>query len=547
MKWIKTFRILAVALTLALLATALPATPALAEATLYVTPSQGKIGAEFEVYGSGFDAGVHYNIYFSRERVAVGEDIDTDVINYELLGKVIVIGGGTFVNYYYKVPSKLTDGDVEEKVRGGTYYLYATYATYSDTKKIRARATFTVESTSEITLSPGNGVVGANVTVTGNGFGSRESITVKYGNKAVNIKSGDNVTDSNGDFELAILIPESTAGKHTITVTGADSAIGAEAEFTVKPEITISPESGVVGDKVVVNGTGFQANKSVTIAFGNENVATSPASATTNSTGGFSVSFTVPVRITGTFKVKAFDGTNTVEADFSIVTSASVIPETSAALPGHVGTGLTVSGVGFMAGTTVTVTYDGNQVAIAPVNADGTFSATFNAPASSGGKHTIIATDGTNTQNLSFFMESDAPSTPVPLKPEMGIKAKTKAYFDWQEVTDPSGVTYTLQIATDENFSQASMILEKTGLTQSEYTITRAERLVSGGEEAPYYWHVKAVDGASNESQWTGTGRFYVGGFSLGLSQSVIYVLFGVGALLLGLFGFWLGRKTAYY
>ncbi len=128
----------------------------------------------------------------------------------------------------------------------------------------------------------------------------------------------------------------------------------------------------------------------------------------------------------------------------------------------------------------------------------------------------------------------------------MEIKAKAEAYFDWQDVTDPSGVTYTLQIATDESFPANSIVLEKTGLTQSEYTITREERLKSVSKEAPYYWHVKAVDGASNESQWSGAGSFYVG-FSLSLPQPVIYTLFGVGALLLGIFGFWLGRKTAYY
>ena len=58
--------------------------------------------------------------------------------------------------------------------------------------------------------------------------------------------------------------------------------------------------------------------------------------------------------------------------------------------------------------------------------------------------------------------------------------------------------------------------------------------------------HVKAVDGASNESLWSGTGWFYVG-FSLAVPQHIIYLLCGVGALLLAVLTFWLGRKTAYY
>ncbi len=75
---------------------------------------------------------------------------------------------------------------------------------------------------------------------------------------------------------------------------------------------------------------------------------------------------------------------------------------------------------------------------------------------------------------------------------------------------------------------------------------TEAEKLQSVSKEAPYYWHVKAIDGAFNESQWSGTGAFSVG-FSLALPQPLIYTIFGIGALLLGMFGFWLGRKTAYY
>ena len=125
--------------------------------------------------------------------------------------------------------------------------------------------------------------------------------------------------------------------------------------------------------------------------------------------------------------------------------------------------------------------------------------------------------------------------------------------FDWcgdatdlsQEVTDDSRpIIYTLQIATEEDFAEDSIALEKTGLTQSEYTITKEERLNSVSKENPYYWRVKAVDAASNES-WSGTGSFYVG-FSWSLPQPVIYTLFGIGALLLGVLGFWLGRKTAY-
>jgi hypothetical protein len=146
---------------------------------------------------------------------------------------------------------------------------------------------------------------------------------------------------------------------------------------------------------------------------------------------------------------------------------------------------------------------------------------------------------------VTFTMESTPPPIPPPLLPMMGDKAKSLAYFDWDDVDDDSmPVTYDLQIATDANFT--TILLEKTGLTTSGYTLTEAEKLESTGKEAPYYWHVRAVDAASNASVWTGAGTFYVG-FIFGFPELkgwVLYGLIGAGVLLLFFLGFWAGRKS---
>jgi len=622
MKYIKIFRTLAVALTLALLAAAIPATPALALGYLELSPNHDEIGEHIDVYGNYFNASASVYIYFSSDDADEGDSLDDEVNAYEGVRTATTSDDGDFVTYF-NVPDELTDGDDEETVRGGTYYVYATYY---GSKIIRAKAKFTVESAGNLALDPDDGTVGTEVEVTGEDFDDEEDITVEYDDDEVDIASGDEETDNDGEFELTIIIPESTAGDHTITVIGDDSEIEAEATFSVEPKITITPESGTAGDTITVSGTGFgervdfsiffddyaviedettgrqgsftvsftasswgpgrydleaededdnsdqgtftiaaaaasispttgyvgtevaasgtgfQASKPIGIYFDSTTVAT----VSSDSYGSFSTSFNVPVYTAGTYTVTISDGINTVASYFNIELSASISPTTSAASPGHVGTPLTVSGVGFTAGGTVTITYDGNQIATTTVNTDGSFSASLNAPAGSGGNHTIIASDGTNTQQFTFVMESTPPSTPLPLKPEMGVKAEAEAYFDWEDVDDPSlPVTYTLQIATDEEFSEDSIVLEKTGLTQSEYAIPAEEKLNSVSKEAPYYWHVKAVDGTSAESLWSGTGWFYIG-FSFAMSQTIIYLLFGVGALLLAIFAFWMGRKTAY-
>lgn len=73
----------------------------------------------------------------------------------------------------------------------------------------------------------------------------------------------------------------------------------------------------------------------------------------------------------------------------------------------------------------------------------------------------------------------------------------TTPSFDWGSVCAPSGVTYWLQIAYDYAFS--SVVLEETGLTVSEYTLTEDEALANG----KYYWRVCAVDGLARQGDWT--------------------------------------------
>ncbi|GAJ03814.1 unnamed protein product, partial [marine sediment metagenome] len=225
----------------------------------------------------------------------------------------------------------------------------------------------------------------------------------------------------------------------------------AEVNFKVIPSVTIEPESGAISDEVTVNGTGFGNQSRVTIYFNANSVATSK----TDRHGSLEVSFEVPVTEAGTYDVEVKDREdNKDKAEFTIAAGANLTPTT-----GNVGTTLTVSGVGFKAGGTVTIKYDDADVATANANPSGAFSLTFKAPASIGGSHTVTITDGDNMISHLFTMESTPPPTPAPLLPEASSKTETEVYLDWEDVDDPSGVTYTLQITSDDDFT--SIVLEK--------------------------------------------------------------------------------------
>jgi hypothetical protein len=88
--------------------------------------------------------------------------------------------------------------------------------------------------------------------------------------------------------------------------------------------------------------------------------------------------------------------------------------------------------------------------------------------------------------------------------------------------------------------------LEREGLTSSDYLLTVEEKLSPTKKDAPYYWRVKAVDGASNGSGWSTPASFYVSsGFAItGTTKNVLIGLGIAGGVFLG---FRLGsRRTAY-
>jgi len=538
MRYHRIFHILVLSIILSLVV-AFPTTPAYAAGeNIHLSPKEGEIGDKIDIEGDGFEAKTTFRIYFSSDAADEGEDIDTEVTSYYSTGIKWTDVAGEFV-ITFTVPSQLFDGEDKEDVHGGNYYFYVTY---HNTTTILDVAKFTVIG-GGIEINPEAGQVGTEVEISGKRFGIGQEISVKYDGDSIDIASGDEKTDDEGEFTCIIIIPESTFGDHTITVTD-ESGNEPEAEFSVKPKITIDPTSGTVGEVITVSGTGFEDRAYMIITFDDYRISTTPLSLYTRGNGSFTGSFVVPSRaVRGTSKIRASDEDyNWAEAELTILTGISLDPATSQTSPGHVGMELTIHGTGFIAQTPITITYDKSTVATVTTDTKGTFSATFTMPPSIAGSHTITVTDGTDTLTATVTMESEAPPIPVPLLPQVATMTEGKTYFDWGDVDDPSGITYTLQIGADVDFT--TIALEQTGLTQSEYAFKVEEKLKSTGKDAPYYWRVRAIDGAFNEGKWTMPILFYVGRFYQEATPSWLpYLWIGLGALLLGMLGFWVFKR----
>ena len=508
MRYSKILRILSLALILSLLMIVIPATPALAAPAITLSPTSGAIGTRVTVTGTNFDSyrGDNVSIFFNNIEIAKSPLTVPDTGSFSV------------------------DFDIPDDAAPGKAWIIVR----SQLGSTLARSSFIIPET-EIKLDVEEGAVGTVVTINGKGFYADKMVTFYYYNRDRE-KLDTKVATPTGECSYRFTIPSSTAGKHKIIAEDTQDN-SAEAEFEVIPSATLSPTSGAVADTLTVSGTGFGYRSEVTIYFKNTKVAY----AKTDKYGTFESTFDVPIMKSDSYFVKVEDEDgNTDRAEFTITAAASLNKTT-----GNVGTELIVSGSGFNTGGTVTIKYDALEVAMVTANNNGAFSTSFAVPASISGKHLVTVSDGINTKQVVFIIESEAPPIPPPLLPKMSAKAKSPVKFEWENVDDPSlPITYNLQIAFDELF--IAIVLEKENLTEPGYTLTTAEKLSPTNKEEPYYWRVKAIDGASNESQWSTRGSFYVGS-SFALPGWAIYTLIALGVLIIGFLTFWLGRRTAYY
>ena len=412
-------------------------------------PTEGKVGDEVSVSGSGFAGSSTVTIFFDNFSV----------------GTATTGADGSFTNAVFNVP-------VSAK---GTHTVKVQDASgNSDT------ATFATGET--MSISPTSGFVGDQITASGTGFGANRSVTFYVDNES----AGSTTTDANGSFSGTFTIPASANGSHTVK---ALDSVGNSATATVatKHRMAITPNTGVAGTAVAVSGSGFGASRQITVTFNGQAVATTPTAIVTGADGSFVGSFLLPASPAGSYTVEVSDGTNSDSASFTTNRTSSISPISTPNAPGYVGLELTISGTGFKADATVTVTYLTDPVVLATTKTDGSgsFSVTFTIPASIGGDHTITVSDGETTEEFAFIMESIAPAPPVPLLPPLDFKPKQPVTFDWQDVADSSPpVIYSLQIARDKGFSD--LVVEKTGLAESQYTLTEEEKLGSVSKKEPY-------------------------------------------------------------
>jgi hypothetical protein len=160
--------------------------------------------------------------------------------------------------------------------------------------------------TGKLQLSPDHGAGGSLITVTGSRFRAGEYVSLRFycapsdcGSGSVEI--GTATADGSGGFSARVMVPLfAPQGHHGLGAMGAAGSFAwARFVVTAPPTLRVVPNSGPSGANITVLGTGFAVGEQVSVAFycwpNNCGAGTLPlGTATTDSTGAFTLSATVP-------------------------------------------------------------------------------------------------------------------------------------------------------------------------------------------------------------------------------------------------------------
>ena len=373
------------------------------------------------------------------------------------------------------------------------------------------------------------GMVGDTVVVNGNGFAAKKLVSLYFDD----VKYASSETDEKGRFyDLKLTVPPATRGNHIIKAQDTENN-AANVSYNVKQHINVIPTSAAVGDNITIMGNGFQGITDVVIYLDDRDFGI----VQTGTNGDFITNIRMPPSGDGVHTLKVDDKVNKAFKSVTITSALTVSPPT-----GYIGLLAGLQGTGFRPGFPVNITYDNIKMDGTTVNILGGFSLSFKIPVSKSGPHSVNVTDGINTRSAVFTVESTPPVAPTATLPVDGTRLPKDVHFEWSVVSDASGVTYTLEIADDPSF--ANVIMSQANILANYIDITEDSKMLTGRDRA-YYWRIKAVDRASNESLWSPVNSFYKGHniFTIinNMPDWVRWTLIALGIILFGALFFWVG------
>jgi uncharacterized protein YgiM (DUF1202 family) len=194
-----------------------------------------------------------------------------------------------------------------------------------------------------IAIAPATGPAGTVITVLGTGYPPSVNVSIRLAITSTDFITapyGTVLTSASGTFSGSFTMPSQWPDGSTITQTNlavvarVDNTTYVDSEnFTYQPSvsiptITVNPNAGAANTDVSVSGSNFPANTTVEVRLASPTggFTSSPyTTATTNASGAFSTTLTVPTHWT--------NGSPITEKDIQIVVTVAGNPSISAVVP----------------------------------------------------------------------------------------------------------------------------------------------------------------------------------------------------------------------
>ena len=396
-----------------------------------------------------------------------------------------------------------------------------------------------------------SGAPGEKISVRGTGFGKQSSVTFFLDTTDVATASADDY----GTVAAVFTIPRITVSTHYLNARD-NAGNTAEFIFPVTAGAILSQDSGPVGGPLTINGNGFQAGSTISIAYDNKPVA----SAIADNNGKFSITFDVPPGGSGDHVIAVTDGVTTRHYSYTVEKTAPPAP----ILRSPATKTLTSAFVSFnwqpVTDPSVPVIYeleisssqDFTQIALYKTAlAETHYTLTVDEALKAGPPVSIyywrvMAVDGAGNRgewSLPSSFVVGVPPAPSLTMPDNGESLSFPVNLNWTAVDSLAGaVTYHVQVSRNDKFNQ--LLLDAKGIDSALYTITSENQRIFN-KKIPYYWRTRAIDSAGNAGVWSEPASFKIS--TSGFPAWAAYTLIGLGAVIMIVLAYRYGRRTAYH
>jgi len=296
-------------------------------------PIQVSVGGQSLTASYGFT--IQANVKgFSPQSGPVGTVISftgDNLPSYYYTSDISVLLGGVSQTPSYGYPSAM-QVTVPSNITANNFQISVTVSG----KTYTLPGTFTVTAPTISSLSPGSGLAGSTVTVTGTNFPtSYGGITATLGGVSVSASPYNNT-------QFSFVVPTNLSpGSYSFALNAGSNIVSAPQQFTVtSPTISsFSPSSGPVGTQVTLNGS-FLQGQYYTVNFGS--VSTSGYASTANS-----LTINVPNGISaGNMQISVVIAGQTITAPGNFTVTTPTITSFSPT-SGVAGSIVTITGTGF--------------------------------------------------------------------------------------------------------------------------------------------------------------------------------------------------------